>query len=62
MIEKHRSFPVTVEEAVRLLGSLVPDEEQVKIVALPETSLVDLHFGLGKWVRNNLGLWNEDSV
>lgn len=61
MTENRSSFPTTVEESIRLLASLVPEDEQVKIAALPETGLVELHFGLGKWVRNNLGLWDADS-
>ena len=62
MTEKQSSFPATVDEAVRLLTDLVPDDEQAGIAALLEADLVDLHFGLGKWVRNNLGLWDADSV
>ena len=62
MTEKQSSFPATVDEAVRLLNGLVPEDEQAKIAAMPETKLVDLHFGLGKWVRNNLGLWDADST
>ena len=61
MTEKQSSFPATVDEAVRLLTDLVPDDEQAGIAALLEADLVDLHFGLGKWVRNNLGLWSPDS-
>jgi len=62
MTNKQGPFPATVDEAARLLANLVPEDEQASIAALPETNLVDLHFGLGKWVRNNLGLWDADSV
>lgn len=50
-----------MDEAVRLLTGLVIENVQARIAALQETDLVYLHFGLGKWVRNNLGLWDADS-
>ncbi len=61
MTERRSEFPATVEESIRLLTSLVPEAEQAKIALGSQDDLVDLHFGLGKWVRNNLGLWNPDS-
>jgi hypothetical protein len=53
--------PRTIDEAVRLLLALVPDPEQAKIAAMPENDLIRLHFGLGMWIRNNLGLWQANS-
>jgi hypothetical protein len=53
-------FPATVESAVRLLQSLVPEAEQARIATMPEDELITLHFGLGQWVRNHLGLWHDD--
>lgn len=50
-------FPETVDATVRLLLSTMPDEEQAQIAFLSRSQLVDLHFGYGTWVRNNLGLW-----
>ena len=55
------ALPTTVESAVHLLIGIVPEDEQAKISALSETRLFELHFGLGQWVRNNLGLWNPNS-
>jgi len=37
---------------------MVPDSEQAKIAAMTEDDLISLHFGLGMWIRNNLGLWH----
>lgn len=54
-------LPTTVDEAVRLLQGLVPECEQAKIAALTQDELLALHFGLGQWVRNNLGLWGSNS-
>ena len=52
-----KRLPESVDAAVRLLMAVVPDEERARIAALRRTDLVQLHFGLGMWIRNNLGLW-----
>ena len=45
---------------MRLLLELVPEDEQAKIAVMKEDDLLMLHFGLGQWVRNNLGLWESN--
>lgn len=57
MGENQGNFPKTVDAAVRTLRGLVASDEQAKITLLTEDELVTLHFGLGQWVRNYLGLW-----
>jgi len=54
-------LPTTVEAAVRILRSMIPDKEQGEIAAMLEDDLIDLHLGLGLWIRNAFGLWKEDS-
>lgn len=44
-----------------LLG-LLPAGEKAKIAAMSQDDLVALHLGLGMWIRNNLGLWSENSA
>ncbi len=51
------ALPESVEQAVRLLKSLITKDEQGKIAAMPESDLVMLHMGLGQWIRNTMGLW-----
>ncbi len=51
------SLPETIEQAVRLLKSLIEKSEQDKIAAVPESDLVMLHMELGQWIRNTMGLW-----
>ncbi len=51
------SLPATIEQAVRLLKSLLEKGEQDEIAAMPESDLIMLHIGLGQWIRNNMGLW-----
>lgn len=60
MAEVQDKFPTTVEAAVRLLQGLVPENEQVKLAALAADDLMTLHFGLGQWIRNHLGLWGAN--
>jgi hypothetical protein len=60
-IDRESRYPGTVEHAVRLLLDLVPPAERDRISLLSESDLPDLHLGLGLWLRNNFGLWAEDS-
>ena len=53
-------LPDTVDEAVRLLIAMVPKAEQARIAVMPQDELVLLHLGLGLWIRNNLGLWQDN--
>lgn len=55
-------YPATVEAAVRLLQGLVPVSEQAKITLITEAELETLHLGLGQWIRNNLGLWGQNTA
>lgn len=54
------AFPTTVDEAVRLLQALVPEAEQARIAMMQEQDFTLLHFGLGQWIRNHLGLWGDN--
>ncbi len=55
------SFPTTVDAAVRLLMSMVDESEQVKIAAMNVDDLSSLHFGLGMWIRNNMGFYSGNT-
>jgi hypothetical protein len=57
-----KQFPVTIEEAVGVVVATLADEDQAKIAAMAESALIGLHFGLGLWIRNNFGLWQEPSA
>ncbi|MBB1075771.1 hypothetical protein HUU62_15285 [Rhodoferax sp. 4810] len=50
-------FPATIDAAVRLLKTMVDVDEQAKTARMDEAELFHLHFGLGAWIRNNLGLY-----
>ena len=48
--------PRTVAEAVARLVLAIGQAEKDEIAAKPEDELIDLHFGLGTYVRNEFGL------
>lgn len=56
------NFPGKVDAAVRLLLAMVPDVERARIAAMNKDELLSLHFGLGMWIRNNLGLWEGNHL
>ena len=47
---------------MRLLRGLAPDAEQARIASLKEDELIGLDIGLDVWIRNNLGLWQGNTV
>ena len=49
--------PATVAAAVSMLMTVVPSDQLDLIAKLDRSELSRLHFGLGMWIRNNLGLW-----
>ena len=52
-----KRWPATIDEAVRVVIASLSDEVKAAIAAMAESELIGLHFGLGAWIRNNLGLW-----
>jgi hypothetical protein len=60
--ETNDDLPTTIDAAVRLMLATVPEDEQAKIAAMPEDELIMLHFGLGQWIRNHLGLWHGNAA
>jgi len=54
------NFPKTITEAVDILVHILSKEDLDKIKSMSDDDLTDLHFGLGQWIRNEFGLWNEN--
>ena len=52
-----KQWPLTIDEAVGVVIATLSDDERASIAALARDQLTGLHFGLGLWIRNNLGLW-----
>ena len=59
---KPNLWPVTMEEAVGVVIAALPQAEAAQIAAMPESDLLSLHFGLGMWIRNHLGLWQGNDA
>ena len=55
-------FPHTVAEAVDWLESVLSDDGLAQLAAREEADLIDLHFGLGAYVRNSLNLWQNEAL
>ena len=52
--------PRTVQEAVEHLTHKLSQTEKINIADLEENELINLHFGLGQFIRNGYGLWNDN--
>jgi len=52
-----RCAPLTYEAALVCLDTVLPPEHQARLAAPDGT--VKAHFGLGMWIRNNWGLWQQ---
>jgi hypothetical protein len=57
-----KQWPTTLDEAVGVVMATLSDEDKAQIAAIPAAELIGLHFGLGRWVRNNLGLWQGNDA
>lgn len=54
------AFPRSVAEAVERLARELSQAEKDAIAEMAEGDLSELHFGLGMWVRNEFGLWQDN--
>lgn len=57
MAKTQVDLPATVDAAVRLLLAIVDEANQAEISAMADDDLYRLHFGLGMWIRNNMGFY-----
>ena len=57
-IEQAVSIPEDLPACMAALDSMLGDKDKTW---LREHDAIDAHFGLGMWLRNNWGLWEEDS-
>lgn len=55
-------IPSTLKECFEALDIIIGAEDQEFIRNADEDEMVSqCHFGLGRWIRNNWGLWSHDS-
>ena len=50
-MSKETRIPRTKEECFAILDEMLSAEEKAQIAEMEDT--IDLHFGLGMWIRNN---------
>jgi len=56
MNEKSKALPETVEQAVNILLSELSLKEKAAIANMQKNNLTDLHFSLGRFIRNKFSL------
>lgn len=61
-MNKNARKPATLEEAMECFKELLSTEEQVEFIRMAEDDLGKLHHFFGMWLRNNWGLWDENSA
>lgn len=59
---KQKEWPGTVDEAAGVVLATLSDADKDQIAGMAESDLIGLHFGLGMWIRNNLGLWQGNQA
>ena len=57
MVSQH---PKSIEEAVELLLTELPEKNQQIIRIMGEDQLSSLHLSLGNYIRNGFGLWGSN--
>jgi len=51
--------PNTFKECTQALNEKLSPQSQIELMQLSKNELVLTHHGLGRWIRNNWGLWTE---
>lgn len=58
------TIPSNLEQAIEYLDELLQEEDKVYLfkeyVLDLEKAALSVHHSLGRWIRNNWGLWNEE--
>jgi hypothetical protein len=55
-------WPETINDAAERIISIMDEKEKKKVQSIPEDKLEKLYFGLGMYVRNELGLHEGNDV
>jgi hypothetical protein len=54
--------PKTLKEAIKLLPTLLPKSDLTIFENMQEEELYKFHHGLGRWLRNQWGLWSGSDL
>jgi hypothetical protein len=55
-------IPTDLEDCFKELLKMLPAGEVEKMKKGPEKDMINHHFGLGRWMRNNWGLWSQSRL
>ena len=55
--DKVESLPVTLDGAVTDIISRLSEQDKKTLREMPKKDLIKFHFGWGRGIRNNYGLW-----
>lgn len=58
--QKKEDIPENLDQAVRWLKENMPESQQ-KVISNGNLEIAAFHHSLGRWMRNNWGLWTKDS-
>lgn len=53
------TVPTTPEEAIQVLDILLSDDDK-DYLSTEENAAINVHHSIGRWIRNNWGLWVEE--
>lgn len=54
--------PDTIQKALDILKLVFTDEQKAELINKGKNNLIEFHFSLGLWIRNNFGLWEPNSA
>lgn len=54
------TIPTTPEEAIQVLDILLSDDDK-DYLRTEENAAIKVHHSLGRWIRNNWGLWADET-
>jgi hypothetical protein len=57
-----KKWPTTVDEAVGVVLATLSENEKHQLSGMSQADLITLHFGLGAWIRNHFGLWQDNQA
>ena len=59
-IKPDKVWPSTINEAVRYMLDMMSEADKTVLWNTAKNNLIEYHFGLGMYIRNQLGLWGEN--
>jgi len=61
-MKSNHNMPSTVDDAVNYLLTYLPLNNEIQVTMMKKEDLDELHFSLGAYARNALGLWSGNEA